>query len=161
MSRENEFDVEGLESAIIASFFREADQQFATNPNLFNLKLLNYLQQYGKVNFANFERVFRRNNFTIHLVAVPSNLVMADNPSFMVADVNDLYHNRIPTQRPFLLMRCKNLEDAQQYSLAYLLPYNQQENLARLALAGDFTDKPGFKGPRGKLYIRKAPFSTS
>jgi len=125
--------------AAIAYHFRDLDSAGEMDhPDLFTLLISTYIKQYGALNYRMLEESFRANDFSAHLLAVPTEHILANNPhpNKIVADTNTLFMDNIYQRTPFGVQIFRNEKDMQWYIDRQELSYDKESNLRNLAIAG-------------------------
>ncbi len=146
MNLESEFGIDARKAAAIAGLFRRPDEQRRKGDSYaFTRALHKYLKEFGPVNFAVLETVFRDNNFSTHFLAVPARMVEISNPYIQVVDMYDMVINKKVTLKPFVAVRYTGLQGVQSAARGHGLAYNQERNLMHLHNAGVYSPLPGYK----------------
>lgn len=142
MSLGSEFEINPEKEAAIVDYFRDADRQILTNPDPFMLKTIQYMDQFGRINFAALEQIFRKHHFNAHQLAVRSARIEQDYPGHVVADVNAFYFDNNIIRVPHAVLLCRSFNDVQTKASKYGIDYNDTRNLRNLKSAGDLVKLP-------------------
>lgn len=137
-----EFGIGPEKEAAIVDYFREADRIVNINSSDLFERVVHYMEQFGRINFAALEQIFRAHNFNTHHVAVRSALMEQKNPGSVAADVNAFYFDNKIIRVAYVVATVGSLSQAQNKAREYGMEYHPVKNLEHLKVAGDLVQKP-------------------
>ena len=146
MSLGSEYDISPRKAAAIADYFQKADKLMQYDQDVMNSHLSYFIEQFGRLNFATLEEIFRANKFKTHFLALPTTMIELRNPQVRIVDPTDLLLHKKWTPKPFVAIAFPNLDFLVNTYKGFGLRYDQASNLRNLKEAGVFTSNPLYEG---------------
>lgn len=144
MSLESEFGIDPEAAAAIADYFREADERFHEGEKrALDRPMRGYQRQFGPLNMAALEQIFRDHDFHTHFLAISADFVKKADPRNRVLDINDALSGKLyPRSAPFGFMVYPSREELQASIGRMGIRYIPEINLRLLQIAGIIVNQP-------------------